>query len=202
MFKRLITAVLGINLMSLGLNIVLDINWGVGPFDSMTLLVQELFKLEEFANASLALHMFFAVILVICIKVLKIKIADIIISCLSIFVITRVVGLYGNFIDIQSNNIVLFVVAFLTLNLGLYLISISNLIIAPYDKFVVEFASLKNIELGRIRLICDGLLLAVVILLNVANIANVVISFGTVFITIGTGFNISLYTKLLGGKER
>lgn len=196
MFKRIILALLGINLMSLGLNVILDINWGVGPFDSMTLLLQQLFKINNFSNASLSLHLIFAVVLLFLIKRFNIKIRDLIISCLSIFLITRFVGLYDILINIQSTNVVIFCIAFLVLNLGLYFISISNLLIAPYDKFIVELSQYKKLDLGIVRLIGDGSLLLIVVILNLVGLTNVVISFGTIFITIGTGLNISLYKKM------
>lgn len=198
MFKRILVALIGINLMSLGLNIVLDINWGVGPFDSMTLLMQQIFKIDNFSNASFMLHMVFAVVLLIMLKIFKLNILDLVISCLSIFLITRFVGLYDMVINIHSNSIILFVIAFLTLNLGLYFIAISNLLIAPYDKFIVEIAKYKDLDLGIIRLSGDMGLLLIVIILNLLGLTNVVISFGTIFITIGTGLNISLYKKIFG----
>lgn len=196
MFKKIMTALLGINLMSIGLNIVLDINWGVGPFDSMTLLVQKIFNITNFSNASLLLHMFFAVILLLLIKVLNIQIRDLILSCLSIFVITRFVWFYGLIINISSNSLMLFISGFLILNLGLYFISISNILIAPYDKFIVEVAEYTQKDLGLIRLIGDVSLLTVVIVLNLLEVTDVVISVGTIFITIGTGLNITLYEKI------
>lgn len=197
MFKKIIVALIGINLMSIGLNIVLNINIGVGPFDSATMLIQDLCSLEKFSNASFMLHMLFAIALISLHKLFNLKVIEIVFSCVSILIITRFVGVYETLIDFNSANLFLFVIGFLVLNLGLYLISISNIIIAPYDKFVVQLASIKNIELGRVRLLCDATLIIIVILLNAFNLSNVVISFGTLFITVGTGFNISLYNKLL-----
>lgn len=199
MIKRLIIALIGIVLMSIGVNALLTLNIGMGPVDTFTLLVQKITKLNEFGNASLLFHMLFAIVLLLLSKKLNVKIRDIIISILSIFFITRVVNMFS-FIQINEMNslafAISFLLSFLILNLGLYLIAKSNIIIAPYDKFVKELANTLDIRIGTNRVLCDSILFGIILIVKFTTTIAIVISWGTVIVTFFTGLNIRLYEKL------
>lgn len=199
MIKRLIIALIGIVLMSIGVNALLTLNIGMGPVDTFTLLVQKITKLNEFGNASLLFHMLFAIVLLLLSKKLNVKIRDIIISILSIFFITRVVNMFS-FIQINEMNslafAISFLLSFLILNLGLYLIAKSNIIIAPYDKFVKELANTLDIKIGTNRVLCDSVLFGIILIVKFTTTIAIVISWGTVIVTFFTGLNIRLYEKL------
>lgn len=200
MIKRVFVALFGIILMSIGVNALLVLNIGMGPVDTFTLLLQNFANLSEFGNASLLFHMLFAIVLVLTNKYLKVKLMDIGISVISIFFITRVVNLFG-FIEIGDVGIGLFIISFLLgfliLNFGLYFIAKSNIIIAPYDKFVKELANAFHLKIGTNRVICDSLLFIVIVICKLTLSVDVVISLGTVIVTFFTGLNIRLYEKLL-----
>lgn len=199
MTKRLIIALVGIILMSIGVNALLTLNIGMGPVDTFTLLVQKVTNLSAFGNASLLFHMLFAIILLVLNKKLNIKIVDILISILSIFFITRVVNVFS-FIQIKEMNsivfLISFLISFLILNLGLYLIAKSNIIIAPYDKFVKELANTLDIKIGTNRVICDSILFFLITIVKFTTSIAIVISWGTVVVTFFTGLNIRLYENL------
>lgn len=200
MIKRVFVALFGIILMSIGVNVLLALNIGMGPVDTFTLLLQNIANLNEFGNASLLFHMLFAIILVIMSKYLKVKFIDIGISVISIFFITRIVNLFG-FIQIGDLGLGLFIISFLAgfliLNLGLYFIAKSNIIIAPYDKFVKELANTFKLKIGTNRVICDSVLFIVIVICKLTLSVAVVISWGTVIVTLFTGLNIRLYEKVL-----
>ncbi|WOO88151.1 hypothetical protein RZE82_04285 [Mollicutes bacterium LVI A0039] len=204
--KRVLIAFLGINLLSIGLMYILAIDFGVGPFDSLTLALQGLLGIDKFSNASFALHGLFFILLLFLVRGFKIRYRDVIISLFSIFIVTRIISIYEEIIKFDPSEfstiivVIVFIVAFLTLNLGLYFMAISNIIIPPYDKFVVEFSKYKNIELGKSRLIADALVITLVIALNVIGIVSVTVSIGTIIITLFTGLNITLYNKLISYK--
>ncbi len=186
--------------MSIGVNTLLTLNIGMGPVDTFTLLLQNFANLSEFGNASLMFHLLFAVLLVVMSKYFKLKLVDIGISVISIFFITRVVNLFG-FIKVGDLGLGLFIICFLAgfliLNLGLYFIAKSNIIIAPYDKFVKELANALNLKIGTNRVICDSVLFVVIVICKVAFSVAVVISWGTIIVTFFTGLNIRLYEKVL-----
>lgn len=200
MIKRILVALLGIVLMSIGVNVLLTLNIGMGPVDTFTLLLQNLANVSEFGNASLMFHMIFAVALLVMNKYLKVKLIDIGISIASIFLITRIVNLFG-FIEFSELSgglfVISFLLGFLVLNLGLYFIAKSNIIIAPYDKFVKELANALNLKIGTNRVICDSVLFAVIVVCKLTVNIAVVISWGTVIVTFFTGLNIRLYEKIL-----
>ncbi len=184
---------LGINLYAIMINFLKDLNLGMGSFDSVTLEIQKIFHITEFGNASFILHFIFFIALIILHKKYKIKIKFLAISILSIFFLTRIVNLYGllgiHFEPTIFNSIWII----LLLNLGLYLIASTNLIIAPFDKFVVESSNYSNIALGKVRLIADCALLILTVVINIFLVDKISISLYTVIITFATGINIHLY---------
>ena len=200
MFRRLVYGFIGANLLAVCLNIIIVMDIGMSPFDTATLAFQEFFNIAGFGDASFILHLSFAVIMLLLYKKLNIKVKDIFISILCIFLITRLISLYSEFIKltILDFSYITFLVAFITLNFGLFLMSKSNMIIAPYDKLVVEISLFVKKELGIIRTICDSLLIVVVVLLILLSIVTTTISIGTVFITVFTGLNIKFYNHFLG----
>jgi uncharacterized membrane protein YczE len=97
---------------------------------------------------------------------------------------------------LKQNHLIIFLFAFMLLNLGIFLISKSNLIIAPFDKAVVHCALLFKKELGSCRIVADISLLTLTLIAIFALQFNVPINLGTIFITLFTGLNIKFYNWL------
>ncbi len=199
MIKKLLVALIGINIFSISINILKNFNIGMGSFDSLTLAVQKIFNIKEFGNAAFIIHLFFFTFLMIMAKRFKIRYSLLFISLLSIFVMTRFINLYGYLIKFQVEfNLLNFAIVFLTLNFGLFLMMKSNLIIAPFDKFVQEVSNFLKKNLGIVRFFSDVALLVIVLFLNYVFKTNIPFTAGTIFITFFTGFNMGIYDVLFG----
>lgn len=190
----------GINLLSLGIIIVLRVNVGMDPFDSLSYLIGNILNLDLLGNAILITHFIFFLLLLTIVPFNKKKLVECGISLVSISIITRVINFYENLIYFEPQSLlqsaILFIIGFMTINYGLYLIANVNFIIPPYDKFVVELAEKKNINIGSMRLICDIIVFIVIITGYLIDKSSVTLSIGTVIFAIGTGPNISLYEKM------
>lgn len=189
-------SVVGCIIFAITINQMKSYGMGLGALDSLSLAVVSLTVIEKFGNASLLLQSFCLLIMVLLISKLKVSKVSLIISFVSIFALTRVINLFSYFNYEQSFTIVTIVSTFLLMNFGLYLIARSNLIIPPYDKLIVELASLLNFDIGIFRVIIDCSILFIVILLNALLSSEVPITIATLILTFGTGTNIAIYLKL------
>lgn len=170
------------------------LNYGMGPFDTLSYQLTKITIIDEFGNATFVIHLFFWILLFFFRKPLKISFDKLLLSLVSIFFLTRIINILANVWYIKSANLMVFIGTFLGLNLGLFLIARSNLIIAPFDKFLVELANYWQINLGFIRITFDILMLIVAIILNYSFAINQPITEFTIFITIATGLNLSAYS--------
>lgn len=185
--------VCGAILYALGINQLQILNYGMGSFDSLTLQITKLTPIQQFGNASFLIHFTFFIILFLHMKKYKLDYKMIILSIISIFILTRIVNLLSYINYYPSQNIVVFIITFLILNLGLFLLAKSNLIIAPFDKFLVETADHYAINFGIIRFIADVSLLIIVFTVNMLTGNVVPITIFTLIITFLTGINIGIY---------
>ena len=201
MNKRIIHSIVGIILLAVGLNILLLTNVGYGPFDSLTYALQSALNIDEFGNASFLLHLLFALLLLTYNFFKKKHLIPVFISILSIFILTRVVNFFSFLTEFTltglSEVLGFFLLGFLLLCLGLLFISKSNLIIPPFDKTIVEAAKIGKINLGTMRIGFDVFLLTLTIILKVLLEIDVVISLGTLFLTVGTGFTMKYLEQLI-----
>lgn len=198
--QKIIESLIGINLLSFGIAIILRLNVGMDPFDSFSYLIGNIFKIDQFGNAILITHLMFFIILYILIPKTKEQIIDSLISIGAIFIITRFINIYELLINFEVNQIaykiMLFIPGFLITNLGLYYIAMLDFIIPPYDKLVVLLAHKFNLKIGTMRLICDSLIFVTIVIAFLLNRQLVTISFGTIIFALGTGPNIRIYEKL------
>lgn len=197
--KRLILSFLGINIMALALNGIISFDVGVGPFDSMTQVFQIVFSIEKFGNASFLLHFLFAIFLVLLSFKFNIDKKSILISIGTIFITSRIINFYSWIIPYENIQFtyINFIIFFMILNFGLYLIASTNLVIAPYDKTVVEISNWLIQDLGKVRLYTDMSLLMLVVLAKIVLKIKVSITIGTLFISFATGLNIMLYENII-----
>lgn len=194
--EKIVKLIIGINIYAISINFLQSLELGMGSFDSLTLAIQQIFKIEEFGNASLLLHFLFLIILLIVVNKYKIDIKMVLLSLVSIFILTRFVNLYSMFSYEADPTIINALIIILVLNLGLYLIASTNFIIAPFDKFVVETSLHLKLSIGRVRVVFDILLLGCVVLLNTVLTTNIDITVYTLVITFATGLNIYVYELL------
>ncbi len=191
--NKFIRLFIGVNIYALTINLLQGLNLGMGSFDSLTQEIQNVFGLSEFGNASFMLHFIFFILLLCLANKYRIKKKMIFLSIFSILILTRVVNLYSLFNFNLEKTVVSAISVILTLNIGLYLIASTNLIIAPFDKFVVETSNYFKISLGKSRVVCDVTLLIIVILINSILTNKIEITLFTFVITFGTGLNIGMY---------
>lgn len=138
------TVVLGAILYALGINQLQVLNYGLGSFDSLTLQITKLTSINQFGNASFTIHLIFFVVLLLFINRYKIDFKMIVLSVISIFILTRLVNFFSQLAYYPHKSVQVFVITFLVLNLGLFLLAKSNIIIAPFDKFLAETAKYKK----------------------------------------------------------
>lgn len=185
--------ILGATLYALGINQLQILNYGMGSFDSLTLQITKLSPIEQFGNASFLIHFTFFIILLLLIKKYQLDIRMIILSVLSIFLLTRLVNVFSHLTYYPKQNLIVFILTFLILNMGLFLLAKSNFIIAPFDKFLVETSNHFNINFGIVRFTADVLLLVLVLAINTLTGGVVPITLFTLIITFLTGLNIGVY---------
>lgn len=197
---RILFAVIGVLLLSVGLQITIGINWGVSMFDTSTLTMQYLTGVN-FGNAALLLHGIYILLLIIFMKKMQTKWLELGLSVVSIFVLTRVINAFGfiaEAVDLPNFtiNLIVFVVCVFVFNIGIYFMSKSNLFIAPYDRFILQLSWALNSELGTARLISDISLFTVTILLILIFNLGVTISLGTAYIVFTSGFQIKAIERI------
>lgn len=183
----------GAILYAIGINQLQILNYGMGSFDSLTLQITSLSPVKQFGNASFLIHFSFFIVLLLLMKKYKLDIKMIVLSILSIFILTRLVNVFSHIPYYTQQNIIVFAVTFLVLNMGLFLLAKSNLIIAPFDKFLVETANHFQINFGIVRFTADVTLLILVFIINLLTNQIVPITIFTLIITFLTGVNIGLY---------
>lgn len=191
--NRYVMVILGSILYALGINQLQILNYGMGSFDSLTLQITSLSPVKQFGNASFLIHFTFFIILLLLLKKYKLDIKMIMLSVLSIFILTRLVNLFSHITYYPKQNIIVFIITFLILNMGLFLLAKSNLIIAPFDKFLVETSNYFKVNFGVVRFTADVTLLILVIAINILSGGIVPLTLFTLIITFLTGVNIGLY---------
>lgn len=194
---KFFSGLIGIVILSFGLNMVLIAELGAGPFDTFVMANQKVLGIESFANASFLFHVIFVVIMLVFKDFFKTEVKPALISVLSIFIITRFIALFDTLLHAWGfedlNRLILMVIGFILFSFGIYVLSLSNMIIAPYDKFVVQFATAVSINLGTFRVIVDVSMLVLAFIISHLVHAGVVFSIGTIIITVGTGSCIRMF---------
>ncbi len=195
--KQIILVVIGACLYALGINQLQVLSYGLGPFDTLTLQLTKITYINQFGNASFLIHLTFFIILCLLVKRYNLNYKLVGLSIISIFILTRIINLFSNLYYYPNKNIIVFIITFLILNLGLYFLAKSNLIIAPFDKFLVETSNFLQINFGIVRFAGDILILLIVIIINQIYNQIVPITFFTIIITVLTGLNITMYEMII-----
>ncbi|MFV0246467.1 MAG: DUF6198 family protein, partial [Mycoplasmatales bacterium] len=129
----------------------------------------------------------------------KKNLTPLLISLISVFITTRFINIFSFVLDwnYTFNIYVMFIIGFLLYTFGIYLMSKSNIIITPSDKFSVELASIINKAIGNVRIGFDTTLFILSVLITIMFSFTVPYNIGTVIITFGTGISINMYDKIL-----
>ncbi len=191
LLAKIILAVVGTVIMSLGINLVLGINWGMSTFDTACLTALHLLGIEAFGDAALVVHGIFIVLIIIFMKKLDVDWKLLLSSIISIFIVSRVLNFFdfaavSNYSSLLT-TLISFVVSVFLINLGIYLMAMSNLIVTPYDRFVVQLSKVTNRELGKTRLVVDLSLFAVATVLIIIFNLPIPISLATLYIVVLSG---------------
>lgn len=198
---RIINAIFGINLLCFGLGYELYINFGMSPFDTFSQSIQAILKISVYGNAALLVQTLFFLGLILGNKKYKLKKYDFIYCYASIFILTRILNVYtlhfpylktSNFIE----NLIIFIFAFMCANFGLFCLLKSELLLAPFDLFVLSTSKVLNFKIGIMRLIIDTLFIGVAIGLIIVLHLGVTVSIGTIIITVCTGTIIRYFEHL------
>lgn len=197
---RVWLAVIGTIILSVSINFIIGINWGMATFDTACLTTQYLFNIDQFGDAVLITHVFFIVLLLLFMKKFETTWKQMGIAVISILIVSRVINMFGFLIDIEySNNIIKFIVFLInvgTVNLAIYLMANSQLVATPYDRFVIQFASSTDRDLGRARLIVDVITFIVAFGLIFIFKLPVPITIATLFIVLASGPIITFWGKI------
>lgn len=199
--NRILLAISGMILLAIGVNVLIVVNLGLSPFDSLTYFFQYFLNIKAFGNASLFLHLCFVIPLLMLLKLKLESIIYIMLSIVSVFIFTRFVNLFS-FITLMSYSttsvkLCLFVIGFIVLSLGILLIAKANLIIPPYDKTVVELANRLNKNVGTMRLYCDLTILITAYIFAKSTSTYVPFSIGTFIVSFGTGLMMEFEMKIM-----
>lgn len=197
---RVWLAIIGTIILSVSINFIIGINWGMATFDTACLTTQYLFNIEQFGDAVLLTHVLFIILLLLFMKKFETTWKQMGIAVISILIVSRVINMFGFLIDIEYTNNFIKLIVFLinvgTVNLAIYLMATSQLVATPYDRFVIQFAASTDRDLGRARLIVDVLTFIVAFGLIVIFKLPVPITFATLFIVLASGPIITFWGKV------
>lgn len=197
---RIGLAVIGTIILAISINFIIGINWGMSTYDTACLTTQYLLGLEQYGDAVLVTHLVFLVLLLIFMKKLQSDWKQIGIAIISILIVSRVINMFGFLIDIEyastAITFIVFMINVITVNLAIYLMAKSRLVATPYDRFVIQFASSTNRDLGRGRLIVDVItFIFAFALINIFDLP-VPITIATLFIVLVSGPIITFWGKI------
>lgn len=196
--RKIGLAVIAMILLSTGLSILVELNIGLAPYDTLTIVVQQTFGIKEFGNAALLLHCFFATLLVIYFLLKRKSLVPIGVSLVSIFVLTRIINLLsfvGQYPIFSQYRYLSFIIGLLLMAVAVLIMGKVNLIIPPYDKVPTEISIASGIELGKVRLISDVMILIIAIIWGMSNDTLPAVTIGTLVIAFGLGSIMSIIDR-------
>lgn len=199
MKTRIIQTMVGIILLAIGLNFMILGDVGISGFDTLTQFIADEMGIQ-FGNATLVMHAFYVVLLLVLLLMKKMKAYELLVSIISITVVSQAINLFSFITDITIDSYPVQWLSFLggliLLSTGLAYFMKSNLIVTPADKFIVVFSQTFNFNVGMTKLVHDLVLLALIFIISVS-IGGVSITLATIIATFGCGYIIKLvYAKL------
>lgn len=197
---RIGLAAVGTLLLAISINFIISVNWGMSTFDTACLTTQYFFNMDQYGDAVFITHSIFLVLLIVFMKKLNSNWTEIFTAVISIFIVSRVLNVFGFIIDFQYSStfvmLIVFLVNVLVVNLAIYLMATSSLVATPYDRFVIQFSKATGRELGRARLIVDVITFIFTLIVIITNSLPVPISLATLFIVLLSGPIITMWGKI------
>lgn len=198
--KQLLLAALGMILVAAGVNLIIGVGWGMATFDTAAMTVQKLLNLELYGDAAFILNMVFALILIIFKKKLLVNWSDLITAFIAVFLLTRTINLLVFITQFTYSStfttLIGFFISVIIVNLGIYFMSVSNLVATPYDRFVIQLSEATHKELGKARLNSDIVLFIIAFALIFFLKLDVPVSIATIYIVVASGPIITLTGKI------
>lgn len=198
---RISLVVVGTILLAISINFIIGIGWGMSTFDTACLTTQVFWGLGKYGDAVFLTHSIFIVLLIIFMNKLESSWKHVIVSVISIFIVSRILNMFGFLINIEYNSTLVMLLVFLinviTVNLAIYLMAKSQLVATPYDRFVMQFSSSSNRDLGHARLIVDVITFIFALFVIFGAKLDVPISIATLFIVLISGPIITIWGKIL-----
>lgn len=201
MKKKILLSVLGSICFAIGLNLLLQANVGLTPFDTLCLFISKLLSIS-YANAVLLVHLVVFILLMIHRNKFKEPISLIMFSLVSIFIITRFIEYFSsNFVFYANyNSMSCLILGVIIISLGSALILKSDLIISPTDKLVDGLSRVNSLEVGTNKLIIETVAFIIVLIgINITKI-DIVLSINSIIIMLIISILINMYDHLLLNK--
>lgn len=198
---RLLFSLIGVILLSLGINMLITANLGLTPFDTFCMYISMLIN-TSYANATFIVHSIIFVILLFFHKKFKESIKLVLLSLVSIFIITRFISFFSNHFIFYKNYpvMLLFIIGVVILSIGLTFILKSDLVISPADKIVDGISVLENKETWVIKFIVEFIFLFLTVIGSRITSTNVTITIYTFIFLIAMPFIIDVFGKLFVNK--
>ncbi len=200
MKKKLVIATIGILFLSIGLNLIMLANYGMSPFDTTTQAISEILGIN-FGNAAMIIHLICFLLLIPFIFKKAVTVSEMFIALFTVFVITRLINVFGFIANMNVENsviiFILFLIGFAMFCIAGALLMLTNIIITPSDKLNITIAHYFKFHPGYVRLSSDLIFLALSLISVFILKIDVTISLVTIFMGFGVGSIIrAIYNPL------
>lgn len=199
LIKKATLAFIGMVLIGIAVGIQIPIDMGLASFDTLTIVVQEIFEINNFGNAAFLIHAFIALVMGSYFFKEKKPLYPIVVSMISIFILTRIINAFSfisEFEIIYVSPLASFIVSIIIVSLGVYIMGKANLIIPPYDKVPVEISNTTKFEVGKVRLVLDTIILIISLIFGTLTNSLPSITLGTFLLTFGLGFFMYVFDMI------
>ncbi|MFV0499378.1 MAG: hypothetical protein ACK5NF_05035 [Bacilli bacterium] len=196
MFNRVLCSLIGSFLVSIGISIIVMLNYGMPSFDTFVLVISKLLSIEYTTSLRVTQFIIFIVLLWLK-KYFNIKFNELLLSVISVIVVT----LFIDFVSIYAKiifekNLMSFVIGFILYSYGITLLVQPNLFLAPNDKLLNEI-SFKTTHTYAFYKVAGDILLLIISLIVIWNMNyNISVSFVSIFLTFFTGIFVGIFSKM------
>lgn len=195
LFKQLI----GIIFLTVGLVILVNVEMGASPFDTVNIFLSD-YTILTFAAASFCVHLILAIITYIFRKDYFTR-KEVFISVVSVFIITSLISVFQFLIgDLIPESYLFLIIGTLIFTYGISVIVYFDYIITPCDKFVILLARRGNRNYGYYKVIFDFSLTILVLVASLTWHTGNYITWFTIFIALVTGNFVTFFNKNINSK--
>ena len=199
---KLLISLVGCVLFAISIQIMLALGYGLSPVDVTSQSIKKFLSLDNLGYALMIFHSLFIICILLLNKRLNSSIKDVIRVGVSALVISFFIYITTNIIVIDVDffslkGLLIFDIAFFLFAFSLYLIMKSDIIITPYEKFIVLISKKKNYQLGKVRLFSDSALILIAYLFYILLNKETDFSIVTILIALLTGIYIHLFELIV-----